>query len=135
MASFRDHFIRPKMLARGIAGNPTPEQQQAVIAELKDVTLRDLYTAIGYRYDAKLPPSHPPVRGSLAMANSGPATNGCQFFINLGDTPHLRGKHTVFGQVVAGMEVAIAIGAVAKGERDRPLQPVVIQSIRRAAAP
>jgi peptidyl-prolyl cis-trans isomerase A (cyclophilin A) len=99
------------------------------------VTLREVYTASGYQYDGKLPPSHPPVRGCLAMANSGPNTNGSQFFINLGDTPHLRGRHTVFGEVVAGMEVAIAIANVARGERDKPIEPVVIRSIRRATAP
>jgi cyclophilin family peptidyl-prolyl cis-trans isomerase len=71
------------------------------------------------------------MRGNLAMANSGPGTNGSQFFINLGDTPHLTGKHTVFGKVVAGIEVVDAIGNVVTAEGDRPVTPVVITSIRR----
>ncbi len=64
------------------------------------------------------------------MANSGPNTNGSQFFINLGDTPHLTGKHTVFGEVVSGMEVAAAIAAVPRDERDKPRTPVVMTSVK-----
>ena len=59
---------------------------------------------MGYKYDATLP-SKKPLKGVLALANKGPATNSSQFFINLVDTPHLTGKHTVFGRVVKGMDV------------------------------
>lgn len=74
--------------------------------------------------DAKL------VRGSLAMANSGPNTNGSQFFIVTAPaTPWLDGKHTNFGEVVRGMEIAEAISGVRRDDRDSPLTPQMIKKI------
>jgi cyclophilin family peptidyl-prolyl cis-trans isomerase len=73
---------------------------------------------------------HKVVRGALAMANSGPNTNGSQFFIVTADTcSWLDGKHTVFGQVSSGMEVVDTISGVDTGPGDRPREDVTIESI------
>ena len=67
--------------------------------------------------------------GKLAMANSGPNTNGCQFFITVAPTPWLTGKHTIFGEVVEGQDIADKISKVPRGGQDKPHKPVVLESV------
>ena len=68
--------------------------------------------------------------GILSMANKGPNTNGGQFFITLAPTPHLNDRHSVFGELVEGMDTLMAIGQVPTGAQNKPVKPVIIKSIR-----
>jgi peptidyl-prolyl cis-trans isomerase B (cyclophilin B) len=84
----------------------------------------------GYTFEDEFN-DHPVARGYLAMANAGPGTNGSQFFIVTADAcPWLDGKHTVFGRITAGQDVADGISQVERDERDRPLEPVVLESVQ-----
>jgi len=83
----------------------------------------------GYEFEDEIN-EHKVERGALAMANSGPDTNGSQFFLVTTDAaPWLDGKHTVFGRVVEGMEAVDAIEGVPTGARDRPLEPQLIDRV------
>ena len=83
----------------------------------------------GYQFEDEFN-DHKVVRGALAMANSGPNTNGSQFFIVTADeAPWLDGKHTVFGQVVEGEDVVDRLDNVPTAGADRPKTPVLISSI------
>jgi cyclophilin family peptidyl-prolyl cis-trans isomerase len=83
----------------------------------------------GYTFEDEFN-QHKVVRGALAMANAGPNTNGSQFFMVTTDAaPWLDGKHTVFGQVTAGMDAVDAIEGTPTGAGDRPVDPPKIESV------
>ena len=83
----------------------------------------------GYRFADEITPSNKNDVGTISMANSGPNTNGSQFFINVKGNNFLDSKHTVFGRVTAGMDVVNAIESVATDVRDCPFEPVIITKV------
>lgn len=83
----------------------------------------------GYKFNDEITATNKNDVGTIAMANSGPNTNGSQFFINAAANNFLDTKHTVFGKVTAGMDVANAINSVATAPNDRPLEAITITSI------
>jgi peptidyl-prolyl cis-trans isomerase A (cyclophilin A) len=90
----------------------------------------------GYRFEDELQSGRTFARpGLLAMANRGPHTNGSQFFITTATPQHLNGRHTIFGEVVQGYDVAVKISRLPRDNRDRPQTPVAITKIELSDKP
>lgn len=83
----------------------------------------------GYQFADEIDAKLSNTKGMVSMANAGPNTNGSQFFINAADNKFLDGGYSIFGRVVAGMDIAMAINGVPTDSGDRPLEPVIISSI------
>ena len=88
----------------------------------------------GYSFEDELNPKTESyklgyVKGTVAMANAGPNTNGSQFFITVANTDWLDGHHTIFGQVIKGQDVVEKIANTPRGQNDRPNQDVVLKTV------
>ena len=84
----------------------------------------------GYKFDDEISATNRNAAGMVAMANSGPNTNGSQFFINAVNNPSLNSGYTVFAKVISGMDVVTAINNVPTTAGDRPVDPVVLESVK-----
>tara|TARA_B100000745_G_scaffold299783_1_gene251493 strand:+ start:7747 stop:8349 length:603 start_codon:yes stop_codon:yes gene_type:complete len=97
----------------------------------KDDSMKDRWGTggPGYTFADEIHVNNQNTTGTIAMANAGPNTNGSQFFINVADNNFLDPKHTVFGEVIEGMEVVTAIENTPTDAQDRPIEPVTIVSV------
>ena len=130
-ADFERRVLLPLYTSMGITGSAALEARLGEAEQrLRALTVKESYELLGYRYLDTVR-SRPPLRGTIAMANAGPDSNGSQFFILLGDADWLLGKHTVFGRVRLGMDVLDAIGKTRVNDEGRPRQDITILSVRR----
>lgn len=126
---FNTYILGPVFKELGISSQEELGNHTAALeAGLSALSVKTVFESMGYEYQTGIQ-SYKPLKGYLAMANSGPNTNGSQFFINLIDTPWLSGKHTVFGKVIGGMDVVESIGKVSTNAENKPNMDVRINSV------
>ena len=129
-AEFQQRVLGPLYRSMNITSQQQLDSRIAEVDQhLRELSVQQNLEMQGYHFHNELQ-SHAPVKGVIAMANSGPDSNGSQFFITLADTPWLTGKHTVFGKIRTGQDVVDMIGKVKVDEASRPVQPVVITLVR-----
>jgi peptidyl-prolyl cis-trans isomerase A (cyclophilin A) len=127
---FEREVLHPLFRKMGIkTGKEWKARSEEVNKRLQSLTLKECYENQGYRYNTALKSNYL-IKGVLGMANTGPNTNGAQFFICLVDTPWLDGKHTAFGKVIKGFEVVEGIGKVEVNKEKKPVKDVKILSVR-----
>jgi len=130
-ATFREKMLAPLYEKMQITSRAELETRiDEVNTALHAMTVMEGLENLGYRFNERYL-SRMPVRGVIAMANSGPDSNGSQFFITLTDTDWLAGRYTVFGKVRVGLDVLDAVGKVPVDANNRPLQDVTILSVRQ----
>lgn len=131
-SDFHADILTPLYSRRNVTDiEPALARQYQTFAELKDMSVKAVYENQGYRYSESLK-SRPITRGVVALANSGPDSNGPEFFISLFDAPLLTGKHTVIGKVVEGQQVMDRIGETAIDAEQFSSLSTLIYSVRRA---
>ncbi len=122
---FNRNIVAPVVRSMGITTQADFQKRLPEInAKISSMSLMQFYELTGYRYSKTLA-SVKPTRGTLALANAGPNTNGSQFFINVGDPVYLTGKHTVFGRVIKGMDIVDKIANVKTTGKPKPVPPGV----------
>lgn len=138
-AAFETDILIPLYRKMGIETPEALENRQFEVHKaLRDMSLRQAYENQGYRYNDRLA-ARAPVRGSMAMAGSGPNTNQAEFFFLLQDAPWISGKATIIGEVVEGLEIVDRIdqGAVLRGDSTEPTPTTatMIFDVRHVNAP
>lgn len=131
-ADFHDDILTPLYARRNLVSiDAVLARQHQIFAELRQMSVKAVLENLGYRFNASLP-GRPIGRGVVALANSGPNTNGAEFFISLDDAPSLSGRHTVIGKVVEGLAVMDRIGSTAIEPDQFSSLSTLIYSVRRA---
>jgi cyclophilin family peptidyl-prolyl cis-trans isomerase len=129
---FHEAILTPLYSQRNITDiEAALSRQYQILETLQNLSVKSVYENQGYRYDDSLQ-SRPIERGTVALANSGPDSNGPEFFISLAAAEWLSGKYTVIGKVVEGQEVMDSIGNTAIDPDQFSSLSTLIYSVRKA---